>query len=380
MMDIQAIVVQAFEEKFGEAPTHIVRAPGRVNLIGEHTDYNDGFVLPMAIDRAMWIALRPTNTPSVHIISLDYNDPINFSLNDYAKEPNTPADYVKGIAWVLQEQGFNLQGWEGVMKGDVPIGSGLSSSAALELSIARTFALISDIEWDATNMARLSQKAENQWLGVQSGIMDQMISASGNEGHALLIDCRSLDTELLPIPQGTAVVVLDTNTRRQLVTSAYNERREQCEAAAKYFGVEKLRDVSPEQFEAHKDGLDDLTMRRARHVVTENARVLLAKQAMLDDDSEALGTLMNASHRSLHDDFEVTNDALDIIVKLAQSHPATYGARMTGAGFGGCAVALVDANQVEAFAEAVGAAYAEKTPQTASIYITKATNGAEIIK
>ncbi len=379
-MTILETVITAFEEKFGEAPAHIVRAPGRVNLIGEHTDYNDGFVLPMAINRAMWIAFRPTNTPSVTIHSLDFDDPVDFSLNDYEKEPGTPADYVKGIAWALQQEGYELKGWEGIMKGDVPIGAGLSSSAALELSVARVFALLSNIEWNPAQMALLAQKAENKWVGVNSGIMDQMISASGDEGHALLIDCRSLESQLLPLPSGTSVVILDTNTRRELVTSAYNERRQQCEAAAKHFGVDKLRDVSIGQFESKKDGLDDVTMRRARHVITENYRVQLAKQAMLNDDAAELGKLLDASHESMRDDFEITNDALNIIVEIAQAHPASYGARMTGGGFGGCALALVKADEVTAFTEAVAKEYAEKTPQTASIYVTGPTAGAEIIK
>lgn len=379
-MDLQERVVTVFEEKFGESPRHIIRAPGRVNLIGEHTDYNDGFVLPMAINREMWIALSPTNTPSVMIHSLDFDEPINFSLDDYEKEPDTPADYVKGVAWALQEEGHELSGWEGVMKGNVPIGAGLSSSAALELATARAFTAVNNIEWDATKMALLCQKAENQWVGVNSGIMDQMISAAGDAGHALLIDCRSLETQLLPLPSGTVVVILDTNTRRELVTSAYNERREQCETAAKYFGVKKLRDVSLDQFVSEKEGLDDVTMRRARHIITENARVIYAKEAMLKNDPLELGKLMNISHESMRDDFEITNDALNIIVALAQAHPASYGARMTGGGFGGCAVALVKADEVSDFTKSVSIAYAEKTPQTASIYITEPTKGAEIIK
>lgn len=379
-MDILQTVIDSFEAKFAEAPTHIVRAPGRVNLIGEHTDYNDGFVLPMAIDRAMWVALRPTNNNTVHITSLDFENPIAFDLESFTKEAGTPADYVKGIAWALQQEGYTLQGWEGVMKGNVPIGAGLSSSAGLELATARAFALVSNIEWDATKMALLAQKAEVKWVGVNSGIMDQMISAVGDAGHALLIDCRSLDTELLPLPSGTAIVILDTNTRRELVTSAYNERRQQCEAAADYFGVSKLRDVDIDTFEAKQDGLEDVIMRRARHIVTENDRVLLAKQAMLDDDAQTLGTLMNASHASLRDDFEVTNDALNVIVANAQAQLSCFGARMTGGGFGGCAVALVEKGKVEEFSKVVAKAYAEQTPQTASIYITQPSNGAEVIK
>lgn len=379
-MDIQQAVIDAFEEKFGEAPQHIVRAPGRVNLIGEHTDYNDGFVLPMAINRAMWIALRPTNNSRVHITSLDFDNPVTFDLESFTKEAGTPADYVKGIAWALQEEGYTLHGWEGVMKGDVPIGAGLSSSAGLELSIARAFALLSDIEWDAKKMAVLAQQAENHWVGVNSGIMDQMISAAGDAGHALLIDCRSLESELLPIPTGTSVVILDTNTRRELVTSAYNERRQQCEAAATYFGVEKLRDVTIDEFNAKKDGLDTLIMRRARHIITENDRVLLAKQAMLDNQAQALGDLMSASHTSMRDDFEISNDALNVIVNISQAQASCFGARMTGGGFGGCAVALVADDKVTEFTEIVAKAYAEQTPQTATIYISKPSNGAEVIR
>ncbi|MGB7340538.1 MAG: galactokinase [Phototrophicaceae bacterium] len=379
-MTIQQTVIAAFEQQFGESPTHIVRAPGRVNLIGEHTDYNDGFVLPMAIDRAVWIALRPTNTPSVSITSLDFDEPIMFDLSDYTKQPNTPSDYVKGMTWALQNAGHQLKGWEGVMKGDVPIGSGLSSSAALELAIARAFSVVSGLDWDAAQMALLAQKAENDWLGVKTGIMDQMISASGKVDHALLIDCRSLDTELLQIPTGTAVVILDTNTRRGLVDSAYNERRQQCEAAAAHFGVSHLRDVTLEQFHAKKSGLDALIAKRAYHVISEDARTIMAKQAMIDNDAHMLGLLMTASHISLRDYFEVTNDALRLIVDIAQAHPASYGARMTGAGFGGCAVALIAADAVEDFTSTVATQYLAQSKREATLYVTTPTNGAEIIK
>lgn len=378
-MSIQQTVITAFEEQFNEAPTYIVRAPGRVNLIGEHTDYNDGFVLPMAIDRAIWIALRPTNSPSINIRSLDFPDAITFSLNDYAKEKSSPTEYVKGVTWALQEAGHELQGWEGVMKGDIPIGAGLSSSAALELALAKAFSVVSGFEWDAAQMARLAQKAENQWVGVNSGIMDQMISAAGKDNHALLIDCRSLETEKLPLPQNTAIIVLDTGTRRELVTSAYNERREQCEVAAKHFGVEKLRDVTIEQFESEKAGLDDVTMRRAKHVITENERVIAAKKAMLKGDATQLGRLFNASHISMRDDFEITNDALNSIVNIAQQHKSCLGARMTGGGFGGCAVALVDSAQVDEFIAHAKTEYTAQTPYQPAIYVCKASNGAELV-
>ncbi|MEL6525903.1 MAG: galactokinase [Chloroflexota bacterium] len=380
MTTLREKVTQTFKETFGDTPFELVSAPGRVNLIGEHTDYNDGFVLPMAIDREVWIAFVPTHTPSVRIISLDLEDEIRLSLNDYTKGEESAAEYVKGIAWVLQQQGHAIQGFNAVMAGNVPIGAGLSSSAALELAIAYAFMVASNLQqaWDASQMALLAQKAENEWLGVKTGIMDQMISASGKEGSALLIDCRSLDTEALPVPDNAAVIVLDTNTRRQLVTSAYNERRQQCEAAANYFGVPALRDVSIDEFEARKAGLDALTRKRAKHVITENDRVLQAKDAMLANDATTLGTLFNASHASLRDDFEVTNDALDTIVAIAQAHPACFGARMTGAGFGGCAVALVDNTQVDDFTAQVSEKYAQQTPQKATIYVTKPSEGASV--
>ncbi|MGJ3237934.1 MAG: galactokinase [Anaerolineae bacterium] len=378
-MNIQTTITRAFETTYNEAPAYIVRAPGRVNLIGEHTDYNDGFVLPMAINRAVWIAFSPIDTPSVTLSALDFDEQIHFDLNDYTKDEGSPAEYVKGMAWALQQAGYELRGWRGVMKGDVPIGAGLSSSAALELAIARAFAQVGDWTWQPKKMAQLAQKAENQWVGVNSGIMDQMISAAGQDRHALLIDCRSLDSELLPLPSNTAVVILDTNTRRELVTSAYNERRQQCEVAARYFGVDYLRDVIPTQLSGAQGVLDPLILRRARHVVTENERVLQAKDTMLADDAHTLGQLMNASHASLRDDFEVTNEALRVIVEIAQGQAGCYGARMTGGGFGGCAVALVDAGRVSAFADAVASAYAEQTPQQATIYITEPVNGAEVV-
>jgi galactokinase len=315
----------------------------------------------------------------VRIEALDFDISIAFQLNDYTKDKPSPAEYIKGVAWALQGAGYTLNGWEGVMQGDVPIGAGLSSSAALELAVARAFNAVSGFEWQPAKIARLAQKTENEWVGVSTGIMDQMISASGKAGHALLIDCRSLATEAIPVPGGTAVVVLDTGTRRELVTSAYNERRQQCEAAAKHFGVAALRDVTLEQFEAGKAGLSAVVMRRAKHIVNENLRVLQAKDAMLQGNATALGKLLVASHVSLRDDFEVSGDALNAIVDCANEQPACYGARMTGGGFAGCAVALVAEAQVEQFVAAVTQSYTERTPHTPAIYVSYATNGAEIV-
>ncbi len=379
-MSLQEKVHQLFEDEFGETPAFIVRAPGRVNLIGEHTDYNDGFVFPMAIDRATWIALRPREDNKVFAISADLEDKQDFLLDNLVRPEKTRwIDYLIGTAWALQERGHKLSGWEGVVTGNVPIGAGLSSSASLEIATARAFHMVSEFEWDAAAMAKAGQSVENDWLGLKSGIMDQMISASGVENRALMIDCRSLDTITAPLPPETVIVIMDTGTRHTLVDSKYNERREQCEAAAEYFGVEKLRDVDIETFESRADGLDDLIRRRGRHVVYENDRVLKARDAMNAGDAKLMGQLMIQSHVSMRDDFEISSIALDTMVDCANVEDTCYGARMTGGGFAGCAVALVKADAVDEFVENVTQCYTSKTEHTPQVYISQASNGAETV-
>ncbi len=372
-------VVDYFAEHFGDAPMCVIRAPGRVNLIGEHTDYNDGFVLPLAIDRAIWIALRPRDDRRVVVHSIDYNQRQEFSLDSLNHEDDGWIEYVKGTAWSLADAGYQLSGWEGVLVGDVPLGAGLSSSAALEMATARAFAAVGNLPWDPAEMAKLAQKAENEWIGVNCGIMDQLISAAGKAHHALLIDCRSLETRAVPFPPGVAVVVLDTSTRRGLVDSAYNERRSQCESAADFFQVPALRDVDVELFQQTATELDDLTQRRAMHVITENDRTLQAVEAMCRGEVDALGVLMNKSHDSLRDDYDVSSDALNAMVEAARAHDACYGARMTGAGFGGCAVALINAEAADDFVQNTADSYREKTGNEPSVYVCQATNGAEIV-
>lgn len=381
-MSLQERVTQEFENRFNGLPEVIVRAPGRVNLIGEHTDYNDGFVLPMAIERAVWIALRPRDDGYVVVYSLDFDEIAEFSPIEMSRESTRHSqwtEYMRGVAWALQEVGYSLQGWEGVVAGDVPQGSGLSSSAAVEVATARAFIASSNLEWDPIEVAKACQMAENQWVGTKSGIMDQMISAAGVEGRALLIDCRWLSLEQVPLPPDTVVVILDTRTRHEHTSSGYNTRREQCDEAAKFFNVPALRDVTIQQFEAAADLLDPVIAKRARHVITENARTLQAVEAMRAGDAVTFGQLMNASHASLRDDFEVTNEALNRIVECAQAQDGCYGARMTGGGFGGCAVALVRADAAERFSEAVKACYKEAMNLDALIYVSPAAEGASAI-
>jgi galactokinase len=372
-------VRKSFQSIFHSEPEFIVRAPGRVNLIGEHTDYNDGFVLPMAIDRAVWIALRPRADCRVIVYSLDLDKRGEFELDSLERGTGW-LEYLKGVAHELQITNYKLSGWEGTMSGDVPSGAGLSSSAALEVASARAFASVSGFAWEPLRIARVGQRAENNWVGVKSGIMDQAVSAAAQAGHALFLDCRTLEYEHVPLPKEIAVVVMDTSTRRGLVDSAYNERRAQCELAARLLGVKTLRDVSVERLNVERGTLNELILRRARHVVTENARVLKAVDAMRAGDSSTLGKLFNESHASLRDDFEVTNDALNWMVEIAQSQPGCFGARMTGAGFGGCAVAVVRREKAGMFADAVGAAYGLKSGKEAGIFVCEAGEGASVIK
>ncbi len=375
-MSIEQDVVSLFHETYGGEPDIVVRAPGRVNLIGEHTDYNGGFVLPMAINRAMYIAVRYMGGEMVELVSGDFHHSAKFNLNDFEYQNPHWCEYIKGVAHALKQRGLPLKGWEGAMMGNVPRGSGLSSSAALELAAAKAFSEVSDFNWDPVDMAVVGQEAENNWVGVNCGIMDQMISSCAQAGHAYLLDCRSLEGQQVPLPEGLKIVILDTATRRGLVDSAYNERREQCEEAAAFFGCELLRDVSPEQFEARAEELPELTRKRARHVITEDVRTLAAAEAMRKGDGETLGRLMDESHISLRDDFEVSNDALNRMVAIARSQPGCLGARMTGAGFGGCAVALVKEGFEDAFTETVVARYKEESGLEPAVYVTEATQGA----
>jgi galactokinase len=374
----EALIEEAFLRRFATAPEFVVRAPGRVNLIGEHTDYNDGFVLPMAIDRGTWIALRLRADRRVRLFSTVFDEEVEIDLDAVARGGPSWAEYVKGVAWALRAEGAVLRGFDGVVAGDVPMGAGLSSSASLELATARALAASSDLDWDARAMARRAQRAENEWVGVKCGIMDQLVSAAAEDGAALLIDCRSLETTAVPLPPDVAVLVLDTSTRRGLVDSAYTERRAQCEDAARALDLPALRDVTPARLAAGAVRLGGAVLRRARHVVTENERTLRAVEALRKRDAAALGDLLDASHESLRDDFEVSSPALDAMVASARKDPACYGARMTGAGFGGCAVALVRAGKAGAFLTRVLAEYEEATGLVPKGYVCRPSAGASV--
>lgn len=368
--------VKLFVDRFGAAPELVVRSPGRVNLIGDHTDYNDGFVLPMAINREVWLALRPRADRRVVAISEGF-DQVEIDLDAVFVRTSGWGLYVQGVAWSLQEAGLDLRGWEGVIVSDVAVGAGLSSSAALELAVARGFAAVSAWEWDPLSAARWARRAENEWVGVATGIMDQLVGAKGRQGHAILIDCRSLAVEAIPLPPGVAVMVIDSGTRRQLVDSAYNERRAQCEAASVVLGVPALRDTNLVNVEKARHLMDPTTFRRARHVVTENARTLEAAGALRSADPVALGRLMDQSHQSLRDDFEVSTPALDRLVQISKNAGA-LGARMTGAGFGGCVVALVPADDAGRFTVEVTVDYTRAKGLMALVYRCAAVDGTSV--
>jgi galactokinase len=378
-MTVKDTVLKTFAERFGSPPTLLARAPGRVNLIGEHTDYNDGFVLPAAIDRAVYVAARPRIDRSVHLISTDFHAETTFSLYNL-DDPDLPgwSKYPRGSLWWLENQGYTVPGFDAVIGGDIPIGAGLSSSAAVEVVMIELGLALAGGTMAQLDKALGGVEVEHQFIGMPCGVMDQMASALGQAGHALLIDCRSLETKPVPVPQGASIVILDTAKRRGLVDSEYAARREQCEAAAEVLGVEALRDATLDQVEAARDQLGAVLYRRARHVVSENVRVQVTVMALRGNALKTVGQALRESHASLRDDYEVSCAELDTMVEIANAQPGCYGARMTGAGFGGCAVALVADEAVEAFVEAVGPAYSARTGLTPHLYVCQAAAGSGV--
>ena len=376
-------IATSYQQKFGQAPELLVSAPGRVNLIGEHTDYNDGFVLPVAIDKKIIIGGSRRTDEVVRLYSLNFEEFQEFSISSLVKQ-NTWSDYVKGVVSELLQAGHRLHGFNAVLEGNVPRASGLSSSAAIEVASAFFMAQMFQISMSGEEMSKLCQRAENRFVGVNCGIMDQFISRLGKLGHALLIDCRDLSYRLVPFEvEGCSIVMCNSNVKRQLVDSAYNERRSQCEEGvrllkAKLPAIAALRDVTSAQLQAHAALLPPLTFQRCRHVVTENERVMQAVEALNANNIVRFGELLNQSHESLRDDYQVSCKELDMLVELARSVNGTIGSRMTGAGFGGCTVSLVKDSAVETFRQVIVEQYKERTGITAEVYISKAEDGARV--
>ena len=364
-----------------KATPRVVRAPGRVNLIGEHTDYNEGFVLPAAIDLEIRIAYVPTGDRRVEITRLDTGDRDGFDLDVDRPRAGTWLDYVAGTAWALREAGQALSGLRGVIASTLPANAGLSSSAAIELASAWAMLDERAPSVDRFELARWCQRAENAYVGVQCGLMDQFAESCGVDGSAVLLDCRSLDWRPIPLPDDVALVVCHTGSDRKLGQSQYNARRSQCEAAAaviarEHPGVRSLRDVTPALLDAVADRLDAETARRARHVVAENDRVVAAVDALAADDLDAVGELFAASHQSLRDLFEVSSPELDAMVEVARAVPGVLAARMTGAGFGGCTVNLVRPDAIDALCAAVERDYTARTGLRPMVLPVRATAGA----
>jgi galactokinase len=373
----------SFRKLYGAKP-RLFSAPGRVNLIGEHTDYNDGFVLPMAIDRETVVAAAARDDRRVRVYSLNLDESGEFDL-DWPGQGlrGLWLDYVEGVAHVLESRGALLSGTDMVISSDVPAGAGLSSSAALELSVGLALVTLSGAKVELASLALAGQQAEHTFVGTKCGIMDQLVVALGRSGHALLIDCRSLEVEPIPMNiQGVAVAVCDTRVKHELSSSEYNKRRAECERGVELLrevlpGIRALRDVSTTEFALYEERLPEPIRRRCRHVVTENARTLSAAEALRSGKLDTMGQLMAESHRSLRDDYEVSSTELDAMVEIANHSRGVLGARMTGGGFGGCTVNLVRRDALEEFRDVVSREYKMATGNQTDIYVVEASDGAK---
>lgn len=371
-------VLATFREVYGAEPAFLIRAPGRANLIGEHTDYNDGFVLPLAIDRAVWLAIAPRADAILAVHSIDFGgETARFPLDRLLDEGLSHwSGHVRGGWWLMRQKGHAPPGADIALGGDIPIGAGMSSSAAIGVAVIEAvLAVLGDTAHSQVDKALLAVELEHEFLHVPCGVMDQIASAAGIDGSAMLLDCRSLAITPVGLPASVSVVVMNTMKSRALTESAYGERRGECEAAADALGVPALRDATMDMLEAARGKLTDVQHRRARHVVTENARTLAARAALERDDLAEAGRLINASHASLRDDFEVSCRELDVMSGLAQAYPACYGARMMGGGFGGSAVGLVRVEAVEPFVGVVAADYEAATGLTPQMTVCKPTAG-----
>ena len=384
-MTPQQISQQKFTEHYGYNAEQTVFAPGRVNIIGEHTDYNDGFVMPCAINYGMAVSFAKRNDSIWRVYAIDINEQDEFDLSqDFTQSEHKWANYVRGVVKYMQEQCPDFkQGADLVMTSDVPMSSGLSSSAALEISIGKTCQVLGNLSLSLAQIALIGQKAENKFVGANCGNMDQLTSALGQKDHLIMIDCRSLDITPTPVPQGYSIAIINSNVKHDLVTGEYNSRRQECEQAAKFFGVKALRDVTPEQFHARENELkaeSELAYKRAKHVVYEDQRVLDAVVALKANDMVKLGQLMGESHDSMRDDFEITIPEIDYLVELAQvAIGKNGGARMTGGGFGGCIVCLVPNEKVEALRQLIADNYEKQTGIKETFYLCTASDGVRVV-
>jgi len=388
LSELASQTAREFTKICGRQPRWIVAAPGRVNIIGEHTDYNDGFVFPMAIERYTVIAAdRPAkDTKQIQLRSTHGGQPVTIDL----AQPLKPfprgnwANYPAGVIAGFQARGLNPGGFDALIHSNVPLGGGLSSSAALEVATATLLEIITGKNLDPVEKALLCQKAEHDYAGMPCGIMDQFISVMGRENHILLLDCRSQKPELVPMTDASvAVLIINTNVKHELTGSEYPTRRKQCEAAAKILGVPSLRDATPEALELAKGRMDEVVFRRARHVISEIERTVHAAEGVRASNWPTVGQLMYASHASLRDDYEVSCKELDIVVDIAESiglKGGMIGCRMTGGGFGGCTVALVKSDAVEAISKKIAANYKKKTGIEATIFVSRPAAGATVIK
>lgn len=373
----------SFESRFGGAP-RIFRAPGRVNLIGEHTDYNDGFVMPFAIDRSSFVAANARDDSKINAYALDLDESATIDLDaEPIKQRGDWVDYVEGTARCITERIGRVGGADIVFSSNVPIGAGLSSSAAIEMSIGIALIELYDLDRDRKELAFAAQQVEHEFVGVRSGIMDQFASAFGKKGNAMLLDCRSLEIDYIPVDMGpTAVAVIDTKVKHSLKAgSEYNTRRQECEEGVAILqkrrpGIKSLRDVTLDDLEQYGSDLSDVVRRRCLHVVTENARTTDAAKAFAQGDSAEAGRLMIESHRSLRDDYEVSCAELDFLVDTALAVTGVYGARMTGGGFGGCTVNVIDRESVEELKAETTRKYAEKFGFEPDFYLFQAADGA----
>jgi galactokinase len=375
---------EIFSAQFSGEPTFAVRSPGRVNLIGEHVDYNDGFVLPMAVPLQTDLLIRPREDKRVILHSPVFNDTREFDLDNLTKQ-GAWIDYAQGVASELEKRGVALRGFEGVVTTNVPLASGLSSSASFEVGVALALLHAAGEEKAPAEVALISQAAENNFVGVNCGIMDQMAVAACTKDHALLLDCRSLDMEQVPLNlDGYAIVVTDSDAPRELASSAYNERRAQCERGLAVLQVyvpeaKSLRDITPEQVNRYAGELEEVDYKRVKHVVDEIARTQEAVEQLRAGDLHAFGARMNESHFSLRDLYEVTSAELDWLTEWARRQPGVLGSRMTGAGFGGCTVTLIEADKAEGFIARLIPEYKAAMDRDARAWITTAAPGAQVL-